>query len=226
MADLNNINPMKGLPPFLQYFRTIGIIPASYKVTMTYEEQVLELMRFIRDEIIPKINENVLATQELQEKFVELVEYVDHYFDNLDLQAEIDEKLNEMLEDGTLEQIINQEIFGELDARVTENTNNINLLNDFPTTKIGLNRLFRFIEKSNYLSMQGGTITPNNTLIVSMWDGSNDTNKIMEISLATGLILKQATFSFGWCNSITFDDVHNIIYVAKRGIGQNTHYKT
>ena len=106
MANLNNITPMKGLPPFLQYFRTIGIIPASYKATMTYEEQILELMRFIRDEIIPKINENVLATQELQEKFKQLVNYVNEYFDNLDVQEEINNKLDEMAEGGQLEEII------------------------------------------------------------------------------------------------------------------------
>lgn len=108
MADLNNITPMKGLPPFLQYFRTIGIIPSSYKVTMTYEEQVLELMRFIKDEIIPKINENVLATQELQEKFKQLVTYVDKYFENLDIQEEVNIKLNEMAESGELAEIITQ----------------------------------------------------------------------------------------------------------------------
>jgi hypothetical protein len=108
MADLNNITPMKGLPPFLQYFRTIGIIPSSYKVTMTYEEQVLELMRFIRDEIIPKINENVLATSELQEKFKELVTYIDEYFENLDIQEEVNVKLDEMAESGQLAEIIAQ----------------------------------------------------------------------------------------------------------------------
>lgn len=108
MADLNNITPMKGLPPFLQYFRTVGIIPASYKVTMTFEEQVLELMRFIRDEIIPKINENVLATSELQEKFKQLVTYVDEYFENLDIQEEVNVKLNEMAESGELAELISQ----------------------------------------------------------------------------------------------------------------------
>lgn len=132
MDNLNNITPMKGLPPFLQYFRTIGIIPASYKVSMTYEEQVLELMRFIKEEIIPKINENVLATQELQEKFKQLVTYVDEYFENLDIQTEVNTKLDEMATDGTLAEIINQEIFGDLQNQINANTTNINdLRNDF-----------------------------------------------------------------------------------------------
>lgn len=108
MDNLNNITPMKGLPPFLQYFRTIGIIPASYKISMTFEEQVLELMRFIKEEIIPKINENVLATQELQEKFKELVNYVNEYFENLDIQAEVNTKLDEMGESGALAELISQ----------------------------------------------------------------------------------------------------------------------
>lgn len=146
MADLNNITPMKGLPPFLQYFRTIGIIPASYKVTMTYEEQVLELMRFIKDEIIPKINENVLATQELQEKFKQLVTYVDEYFENLDIQEEVNVKLNEMATDGTLAQIINQEIFDDLQNQISTNTTNINDLRnnfaDYPFFNMLLNNAY------------------------------------------------------------------------------------
>ena len=124
MADLNNITPMKGLPPFLQYFRTIGIIPASYKVTMTYEEQVLELMRFIKDEIIPKINENVLATSELQEKFKQLVTYVDEYFENLDIQEEVNVKLDEMAKSGDLAEIIAQ----YLESQAIIGFNNVNSL--------------------------------------------------------------------------------------------------
>lgn len=40
------------------------------------------------------------------DKFVALKDFVDNYFDNLDVQDEIDHKLDEMVEDGTLAEII------------------------------------------------------------------------------------------------------------------------
>ena len=50
-------------------------------------------------------NETITA---LYNAFVELKDYVDTYFDNLDVQDEINNKLDEMVEDGTLDQIIEQ----------------------------------------------------------------------------------------------------------------------
>lgn len=101
-----NLNPVNNLQPFLNYCYTVGMLPTSYKVSMTYEEQVLEAIRYIKEEIIPTVNINALATTELQEKFVELVNFVETYFDNLDVQEEVNIKIDEMAEDGTLEELI------------------------------------------------------------------------------------------------------------------------
>lgn len=54
-------------------------------------------------------------------KFNELHYYVHDYFDNLDVQEEINNKLDAMVEDGTLEKIINQEIFGDIQQEIAEN---------------------------------------------------------------------------------------------------------
>lgn len=106
----NNLIPAQNLPPFLKFCCTVGILPTSYKISWTYEEQVLECIRFIKEKVIPVINKNALATTELQEKFVELVNYVETYLENLDVQKEINNKLDEMAEDGTLSNIIEQYI--------------------------------------------------------------------------------------------------------------------
>lgn len=50
-------------------------------------------------------NENILA---LYNAFTELKNYVENFFDNLDVQDEINNKLDEMVESGELEQIIEQ----------------------------------------------------------------------------------------------------------------------
>lgn len=112
-----NLKPISELPAFLKYCYTVGMLPTSYRISMTYEEQVLEAIRFIKEEVIPIVNSNALATKELQEKFVELVNYVETYLDNLDVQDEVNAKLDQMAEDGTLANLINQDIFNELNTK-------------------------------------------------------------------------------------------------------------
>lgn len=46
------------------------------------------------------------------------IEYLLNYFDHLDIQDEVNKKLEDMVEDGTLAEIINQEIFNELNTKV------------------------------------------------------------------------------------------------------------
>ena len=53
-------------------------------------------------------SENTLGTQmeNVTNAFIDLQNYVNNYFDNLDVQDEINNKLNEMAQDGTLQEII------------------------------------------------------------------------------------------------------------------------
>ena len=65
-------------------------------------------------------SENTLGTQmeNVTNAFIELQNYVNNYFDNLDVQDEINIKLNEMVQDGTLAEIINQNVFNELNTKI------------------------------------------------------------------------------------------------------------
>lgn len=105
--------------PFTRCLMTIGMIPTSYLVSMTYEEQLLWLCNYLEKEVIPALNNNAEALKEVQDLYVELKKYVDDYFSNLDVQEEINNKLDEMATDGTLDRIINQEIFGDLQKDVS-----------------------------------------------------------------------------------------------------------
>ena len=98
-----DINTLK---PFTRFCCSIGIIPASYLVAMSYEEQLLWLCDFLENTVIPTVNNNAEAVAELQGLFIELKNYVDNYFTNLDVQEEINKKLDIMAEDGTLEKIL------------------------------------------------------------------------------------------------------------------------
>ena len=94
------------LPPFKRFCMTIGELPTSYVESMTYYESLVWLCNYLSKTVIPAINTNGEAVTELQEKYIELKDYVDNYFDNLDVQTEIDNKLDDMAESGQLAEII------------------------------------------------------------------------------------------------------------------------
>ena len=94
------------LPPFKHFIMTVGEIPTSYLETMTYYEMLVWFTNYLGKTVIPAINENGEAVTELQHLFVKLQNYVNDYFDNLDVQEEINNKLDDMVEAGTLQEII------------------------------------------------------------------------------------------------------------------------
>lgn len=101
---INTIN----LPPFKKMCMTVGNLPSSFMESMTYYEALEWLYQYIDKEIKTAINTNSEAVSELQNAFVILKNYVDTYFDNLDVQEEINNKLDEMAESGELAEIIAQ----------------------------------------------------------------------------------------------------------------------
>lgn len=111
-----------------KFCHIIGVIPSTYKYALTYEEQIQAIGEYLEKEIFPAINENAEALSELQGLFLQLKDYVDNYFDNLDVQEEINNKLDDMVTQGTMAEIINQEIFGELNSQVEQNTSDITKL--------------------------------------------------------------------------------------------------
>ena len=87
-------------------------IPLAFDESMSYYECLCALLKYLNETIVPDVNN-------LNTGLSELYSYVEHYFDNLDIQEEVNNKLDEMVEDGTLANIINQEIFGDLNDRVS-----------------------------------------------------------------------------------------------------------
>lgn len=123
---------------------TIGMLPTSYKLSLTYEEQILAIGRYLKENVYPAINNNAEALLELQNLYQALKDYVDNYFEDLDVQEEINKKLDAMVQDGTFNEIINQELFAQLNNDITDlkqedtNINNkINIINGQRTILIG-----------------------------------------------------------------------------------------
>ena len=92
---------MNTLKPFKRFCITLGEIPSSYLESMSYYETLVWLCNYLKKTIEPSLKET-------QEAVTELQEFVSHYFDNLDVQEEINNKLDEMAESGELTDIIAQ----------------------------------------------------------------------------------------------------------------------
>ena len=91
---------------FPRFINNLGIIPTSYKDSMDYYENLAWLCKYLEETVIPTVNQNGQAVQELQALYIQLNDYVTHYFDNLDVQEEINNKLDDMVESGDLQEII------------------------------------------------------------------------------------------------------------------------
>ena len=87
------------LPPFKKMCVTIGNLPSSFMESMSYYEALCWLTNYLANDVVPAVNTNSEALTELQT-------YVATYFDNLDVQEEINNKLDAMAESGELEEII------------------------------------------------------------------------------------------------------------------------
>ena len=83
-------------------------IPLAFDESMSYYECLCGLLDYLKNTIIPTVNNNADAVSELQTLYEELHDYVEHYFDNLDVQEEINNKLDDMAESGELTDIIAQ----------------------------------------------------------------------------------------------------------------------
>ena len=92
--------------PFKKLVMTIGELPSSFLESMTYYEMLAWFVDFLQNKVIPALNNNAEAVKELQKAFITLKEFVDNYFANLDVQEEINNKLDQMAEEGTLQEII------------------------------------------------------------------------------------------------------------------------
>lgn len=111
----------------------------DYKRLHPFKWYILENFPFLEDSIDVLTNYQLFCKLgEMYNKEIDAintlgiqVEGITDWFDNLDVQEEVNKKLDEMAEDGTLEEIINQELFTELDNRVTTLENEVSKTPDF-----------------------------------------------------------------------------------------------
>lgn len=82
---------------------TIPVLPQVYGDELSYYE--------LLNKVVEKLNAIGITVNEL-------IDYVNTYFDSKDWQLMVNNKLDSMVADGTLDNIINKKIFGELNGNV------------------------------------------------------------------------------------------------------------
>ena len=126
-------NEIQTISPFKNFCITVGNLPTSYLESMSYYEMLCWLCKYIENTINPAINQNAEALEELQS-------YVANYFDNLDVQDEINAKLDDMADSGVLAEIINVEMIGTLsNLTTTDKTDLVSAINEVNTAANLLN---------------------------------------------------------------------------------------
>lgn len=120
--------------PFLPPWVETGLQPAFYdKESGTVLQQTARMYDKV-NQLIRNFNDLSKETKETVEEYIlqftELKDFVDDYFENLDVQEEINNKLDDMAEDGTLETILNNTLFSDIE----ESKDNYALLAFFDTS--------------------------------------------------------------------------------------------
>ena len=115
-------------------------IPLAFDESLSYYECLCGLLHYLKNTVIPALNNNAEAVIELQNNFTDftntinteltnykneinklindLENYVDNYFKNLNVQNEINTKLDQMVNDGTIANILNNKLLTDINNTV------------------------------------------------------------------------------------------------------------
>ena len=117
MDRTNNYNDLK---PFR--FWCQKVLPLVYDDSLSYYELLDKVIDYLNKtmEDVTVLNDD---TEALYAAYNQLQSYVNNYFDNLDVQDEINAKLDQMAIDGTLSSLINPQIPGAVSAWLAANVN-------------------------------------------------------------------------------------------------------
>lgn len=101
--------PSKNDVSYLRPFRVWcqKVLPLVYDDSLSYYELLCKVVDYL-NKTMEEVNQLGVDVSNLFNAFQQLQDYVNHYFDNLDVQEEINNKLDEMFEDGRLGQILAQ----------------------------------------------------------------------------------------------------------------------
>lgn len=185
------------------------VLPLVYDNSLSYYEVLCKIMKYLGDliEDIDRMKENI---QSLKDAFDALKYYVDNYFDNLDIQEEVNNFMQSLIESGELDDMLAVAINGSLvDVSYYQPYAQV-----LPTSQ----RLF-----NTGLSAQGfaiGVVNNRPIALTCFTDGTvnGDTNVFSLDYFDTGVNISKNTVPSGHCNGACFNETDGNFYVVTGGI--------
>ena len=175
MTELIPPVPIEDLPPFQAFLA--ANIPAVYDNTMSYYDELTGLIAYIQNTLIPAVNTNQEALVQLQGLYTQLKDYVDHYFDNLDVQEEINHKIDEMVIDGTFQQIFDLYVGPQLQTLDTKIDNTkIDIEQDISDAVASEARVR--LAADNHLQTQINEVASGSPLVAASTSEMTDTSRV------------------------------------------------
>ena len=83
-------------------------VPSTFHNSTSWYQALKYVLQYLVDKVVPGLVTNDEQIKQLYQYYQEVVDYCNDYFENLDVQEEINNKLDEMAENGTLQEIIYQ----------------------------------------------------------------------------------------------------------------------
>lgn len=160
---------MNDLRPFR--FWCQKVLPLVYDDELSYYELLCKVVDYLNKtmENVNKLSENFDA---LQQMFNTLKQYVDNYFKNLDVQEEINKKLDDMTNDGTLNILL--QMHARMVLPSNDTTGNTDTLN-----------IQKMLDKFGYVELFTGIYYVNTPLKLKTGNviiGSGNENTVIECS--------------------------------------------
>lgn len=103
-----NNNTYKALYPFRAWVQQT--LPSIYDDSLSYTDLLAKMLSYM--------NELITNNNLLQDDMKKAFDYINNYFLDLNIQGNIDKKLDEMAKDGTLDKIINNNLFKNLETNI------------------------------------------------------------------------------------------------------------
>lgn len=123
----DKIEKAPNVPAFVRF--VASTIPMVFDDSMSYYEALANLVHYIQD-TVDVVNNNATVTEEYIQLTKDMKEYMDHYFDNLNVQNEINNKLDAMAKDGTFASIFNEYFSDYVNPQIESQNNRITSIED------------------------------------------------------------------------------------------------
>lgn len=116
-----NMGEYTELRPFRYWCQKV--LPLVYDDSLSYMELLCKVVDYLNKTMhdVDTLHTDVV---QLHAAYIQLQQYVNTYFENLDIQPEIDKKLDEMAESGALLNIIKPSVIDEVNKWLTEHITN------------------------------------------------------------------------------------------------------